>query len=78
MCGLDRSMALKLESISESPRAVVLRILCAPESPEGLLKHRLLGPISRVCGTEGEFAFLRSSQVFTMPLVCDYPLRILV
>ena len=37
-------MAPKLESISESPGEVVLRLACTSETPEGLLKHRLLGP----------------------------------
>ena len=38
------SMVLKLESISEPPNAVILRLLYSPESPEGLLNTDCWAP----------------------------------
>ena len=35
---------LKLESISEPPNAVILRLLYSPESPEGLLNTDCWAP----------------------------------
>lgn len=49
---------------------MLIKLSCVSESPEGLLKYRLLGLILRVSDSEGgsglEFAILTSFQMMLM------------